>query len=125
MHKLFQAANERCSAISAHLEKDCLNAIDKLLMRLLSSSAARGGKLHKDLSPVFAAAPSFHQSPILQAVNRANNRRRVNTQMRGDTTNSAGLSGSLSIANHPEEDELRHAEAILVSVFESHPENSA
>ena len=102
-----------------------MNAIDELLVRLLPSSAARSGKFHEDLPPVFVAAPTLYQSPFLQAVNSANHSRRVNTQMSSNTTDGAGLSSSLSFANQPQNDELGHAKAMLVRMLESHTENSA
>jgi hypothetical protein len=102
-----------------------MNALDKLLMRMLSSRAASSGKLHEDLAPVFAAAPTFHQSPLLQAVNGANNSRGVKAQMSSDTTNGTGLTVRLSVAKQTQDDELGHAKAILVSMLESHAENSA
>jgi hypothetical protein len=125
LHKLFQATNERCPAIGAHLEKERMNAIDKLLVRLLASGAACSGKLHKDLSPVFAAAPTFYQSPLFQAVNGANHSRRVNAQMSSNTTNSARLPGGLSVVNQSENDELGHAKALPMRVLETRTENSA
>jgi hypothetical protein len=42
-----------------------MNALDKLLMRMLSSRAARSGKLHEHLAPVFSASPTFYQSSLL------------------------------------------------------------
>src|SRR5215831_1871793 len=98
-NKFFQSTQERRLTIGAHLQKDCMDALDELLVRLLTRGAALSGKLHKDLPSVFAAASTLYQSPLLQAVNGANHRCGVNAQMSSHTTNSAGLSGGLSVAD--------------------------
>jgi hypothetical protein len=99
VNKFFQTTHERCLAIGAHLQKDRMDALDELLVRLLASRAALSGKLHKDLPSVIAAASTLYQSPFLQAVDGANHRCGVNAQMSSHTTNSAGLSGGLSVAD--------------------------
>jgi hypothetical protein len=123
-NKFFQSTDERRPTIGAHLQKDCMDALDELLVRLLASRAAFSGKLYKDLPSVFAAASTFYQSPLLQAVNGANHRCGVNTQMGSHTTNSAGLSGGLRVADQSKDNELRHTKAILVGMLESRSENS-
>ena len=102
-----------------------MNAIDKLLMRMLSSRAASIGKLHEDLSPVFAAAPTFYQSSILEAINSANHSRGVKAQMSSNTTNGIGLSARLGVTNQTQNDKLGHAKPMLMSMLESHADNSA
>src|SRR6516225_5290021 len=96
-----------------------MNAIDKLLVRFMSSSAAGIGELNEDLSPVFAAAPAFYQSPFFEAINSANHGCRVDTQMTGNAANSAGFPGSLGFFNQAQDDKLGCAKPVLVSVLES------
>jgi hypothetical protein len=45
--------------------------------------------------------------------------------MSSDATDGTGVTIRLSVANQTQDDELGHAKAILMSMLESHAENSA
>src|SRR5689334_8303241 len=102
-----------------------MNATDKLLMRFHASRAACISKFNKDLSPVFAASLAFYQSPIFEAVNSANHRRRVYSQMSSDATDRAGFSGNLSSINQAQDDKLGRAKPVLVRMLETHSHDFA
>src|SRR6266487_4023516 len=102
-----------------------MNAIDKLLMRFLASTAACLSKFNEDLSPVLAASPAFYQTPFFEAINSANHRSRVNIQMSGNAADGAGFSGNLGLFNQAQNYKLSCAKPMLVSMLEAYTQHFA
>src|SRR5919109_2767198 len=102
-----------------------MNAIDKLLMRFMASTAACISKFNENLSPVLAASPAFYQSPFFEAINSANHRRWVDIQMSGNATDGAGFSGNLGLFNQAQDYKLSCAKPVLVSMLEAYTQDFA
>lgn len=117
-HKLLKPVEQRSASLRAHSDEYCTDACNELLVRLQKSGATSLGKDDKDLAAVVLIAAAFYEAAFFEAIDRAHNRRWIDSYLPGNRTDSAGFS-LLCPLDQSQYHKLRRAESLLVSMLES------